>query len=98
MLWLPTLRALVLKLALPSVSDKISIGVGPSSKTTVPVGVSELTPSGVTVAVKVTSSPNTDGFGEDFTATTDAPPGATFATNAFVPPATLPKGDVGCAA
>ena len=82
MLWLPVLRLLVLKLALPFVKDKTSKDVCPSSKLTVPVGVFELTTAGVTVAVKVTCSPNTEGLGNDFTAATDSAPAAIFTTYA----------------
>ena len=70
MVWLATVRLEVVKLALvvPPLVLKVPwpMLVPPSEKVTVPVGVPG--PVTVTVAVKVTFWPHTDGFTEDATA------------------------------
>jgi hypothetical protein len=63
----PTVNADVLKVAEPELKVPVPKVVVPSLKVTVPVGV--LLPDvGVTVAVKVTLWPKTEGFAEDTTA------------------------------
>jgi hypothetical protein len=57
---LPRLRAAVLKVAVPEVSDPVPRVVVPSLKVTVPVAE-----EGVTAAVKVTDWPSVDGFWEE---------------------------------
>ena len=70
MVWLATVRLEVLKLAVvvPPLVVKVPwpIFVPPSEKVTTPVGLPG--PVTVTVAVKVTFWPQTDGFTEDATA------------------------------
>jgi hypothetical protein len=63
MVWLPAASDDVVKLAVPPASVALPMETPPSLNVTVPVGVLELT-VGVTVAVKVTAWPNTDGFTE----------------------------------
>ena len=69
MVWLPTAKPEVLKLAaaVPPVVLSVPwpILVAPSANVTTPVGVPE--PPPVTVAVKVTDCPNTDGLTDDTT-------------------------------
>ena len=63
MLWLPTLSAVVEHVALPVTSATFTqIGVAPSLKVTVPVGVPVAGATGDTVAVKVTLLPAVDGL------------------------------------
>src|SRR5437588_790965 len=61
----PTARALVLKLAEAPDSVPVPRVPAPSLKVTVPVGVPEPGELAVTVAVKVTDWPNTEGFAEE---------------------------------
>ena len=62
MLWLPTVSELVAKVATPEpLRVPLPMVVAPSLKVTVPLGV-PLPP--VTVAVKVTDCPKTDGLAE----------------------------------
>src|SRR5712691_238329 len=61
--WEATDRALVLKVAWPLLRVPVPRMVVPSLKVTVPVGVPVV--AGVTVAVKVTDCPETDGFAEE---------------------------------
>src|SRR5205085_1573882 len=68
MLWLPTLRLEVAHVATPAASacaPQPVIELPPSLKFTVPVGVPAPGAVAVTVAVKVTLCPNTDGFTDD---------------------------------
>ena len=58
----------VAKVAVPLLSGPVPKVVAPSLKVTVPVGVPEPGADAVTVAVKVTDCPNTDGFCELMTA------------------------------
>jgi len=71
MVWLPTVRFEVLKLAVPeALSATVPRGAEPSRKVTEPVGLpTAVEPGGLTltVAVKVTSCPNSDGLAEDTT-------------------------------
>ena len=62
MLWLPTPRVEVLKAAVPPLSGAVPKVVAPSLKVTVPVGVPVPGATGLTVAVKLTDCPKTDGF------------------------------------
>src|SRR5439155_15144333 len=59
MLWVPVANDEVLNEALPPLSVPVPSVVVPSENVTVPVGVPELA---LTVAVKVTDCPKTDGF------------------------------------
>src|SRR5436190_3258483 len=71
MLWLPTVKAEVAQVADPAASAcalQPVIELAPSLKSTVPLGVPAPGAVAVTVAVKVTDWPNTDGFAEDVTA------------------------------
>ena len=68
-MWLPTLRAETPTRACPepfTVTPEARVVV-PSRKLTVPVGVPEPGDAALTVAVKVTSWPKTDGFGDVLT-------------------------------
>ena len=55
----------MLNVALPPLSVAVPRVEAPSRNVTVPVGVPEPGVPAVTVAVKVTDWPNTDGFAED---------------------------------
>src|SRR5947209_1787208 len=68
MVWLPTLSAEVLRLALPPLRVTVHRMVLPSWKVTLPVGVPEPGELAVTVAVKVTDWPNTEVAGDALTA------------------------------
>ena len=65
--WGPTLRLLVLTLAVPPESGAVRVGPPEMTKVTVPVGVPEPGGTGATVAVKVTDCPNTEGSGDEVT-------------------------------
>ncbi len=74
--WLPTVKAEVLKLAVVVLPVVLSVPwpmlVEPSENVTVPVGLATAVVPGlltVTVTVKVTVCPDTDGLTEDTTAT-----------------------------
>src|SRR5579872_5194593 len=67
MVWLPAVRAEVLKLAIPPESVPVPIGLPPSRNITVPVGVPEPGATAVTVAVRVTASPKTEGLTDEVT-------------------------------
>jgi hypothetical protein len=64
MLWLPTAKEDVPKIAIPELSVAVPSWVAPSLKITTPVGISEEGPAGITGAVKLTCWPNTEGFAE----------------------------------
>ena len=64
MLWLPTAREGVLRIAVPELSVAVPSIVAPSLNVTVPVGTREEEPAALTVAVKLTCWPNTEGFAE----------------------------------
>ena len=63
-----TLREDVVKVAWPELSVFVATGVPPSLKTTVPVGVPVPGAVAVTVAVKVTDWPKTEGLADEVTA------------------------------
>ena len=64
MVWLPPGRVLVLKVAIPlPLRVPVPIVLPPARKSTVPVGVPGT--GLVTVAVKVTACPNTEGLAEE---------------------------------
>ena len=62
-----TLRALVLKVAWPALSVPVPKVAAPSLKVTVPVGVPLPGAEALTVAVKVTDWPETEGLAEEAT-------------------------------
>ena len=64
MVWLPLLRVLVWKVAMPLTSVPVPSTVDPCLNVTVPVAA-----EGEIVAVKVTDEPNVDGFAEEASAT-----------------------------
>src|ERR1039458_9841995 len=74
MVWLPTLRAVVVNVATPPLNVPLPIGVPPSRKVTDPVGpvigTVGAAPGGTTatVAVKVTDWPRLEGFSDEVTA------------------------------
>src|ERR1035441_9938347 len=74
MVWLPTLRAVVVNVATPPLNVPLPIGVPPSRKVTDPVGPVDgevgFDPgaTAATVAVKVTDWQVTEGFTDDVTA------------------------------
>ena len=68
MVWLPTLRVEMLKVATPPLSVPVPIVVAPSRKFTVPVGVPVPGATGATVAVNVTDWLKTEGFVDEVTA------------------------------
>jgi hypothetical protein len=68
MVWLPTLKDEVLKVALPLLRGAVPRTVDPSSKVTVPVGVPGADEVFVTVALKVTAWPKTEEAGAADTA------------------------------
>jgi hypothetical protein len=72
----PTASVDVVNVALPPLSVPVPSTLVPSLKVTIPVGVPEV--AGLTVAVKVTAWPNTDGFAEE---TTDVEVAALFTVN-----------------
>jgi hypothetical protein len=61
--WAPTARAAVLIDALPALTGELPSEVAPSKNSTEPVA-----PVGVTVAVRATPWPATDGLGDEVTA------------------------------
>ncbi len=64
----PTVSVLVVNIAWPELfSVPLPRVVGPSSKVTVPLGVTPMEPFAVTVAVKVTDCPDTEGLAEELT-------------------------------
>jgi hypothetical protein len=65
MLWLPTTSAALLSVPMPLLRDALPNTIPPSLNVTVPVGTLGLDAVGVTVAVKLTCCPNTDGFMEE---------------------------------
>jgi hypothetical protein len=65
MLWLPVLRVLMLKVAVPFVRVAVPSGVVPSLKLTVPVGVLAFARAEVTVTVKVICWPKAEGVRDD---------------------------------
>src|SRR5712691_10846520 len=68
MLWLPTLSVAVFRAAVPPLSvTALPRLLAPSLNWTVPVGVPAPGETALTVAVKVTLSPDTDGFSDDVT-------------------------------
>lgn len=73
MVWLPTLRLEVVKVATPPPSGAVPIGLPPSTKVTVPVGVPGAGGTADTVAVKVTAGVTKDGFADDVTVVTVLP-------------------------
>ena len=63
-----TVSVLVVNIAWPELSRvPVPRVLGPSSKVTVPLGVTPTGPFAVTVAVKVTGCPNTEGLAEELT-------------------------------
>src|SRR5262249_61580713 len=62
--WLATARAAVLKVAVPLASVAVPKVVVPSRKVAVPVGVPAPGVAALTVAVRGTDWPNTDGFSD----------------------------------
>src|SRR5712692_1068280 len=68
MLWAPTASEAVVKVAEPPASVPVPMLTPKSLKVTVPLGVPAPGATAVTVAVKVTDWPNTDGFTDDATA------------------------------
>src|SRR5712691_11100062 len=65
--WLPTDREEVAKVAAPPLSVPVPRVVKPSLKVTVPLGVPAPGATGLTVAVKITDWPNTEGLAEEVT-------------------------------
>ena len=65
--WLPTESVEVEKVATPPLSGPLPIVVTPSLNRTMPVGVPAPGADAVTVAVKVTNWPNTEGFTDEVT-------------------------------
>jgi hypothetical protein len=65
--WLPTASVEVVKVALPPANVRLAIVTPPSRKVTVPVAVPAPGATALTVAVNVTSWPNTVGFTEEVT-------------------------------
>lgn len=61
---MPTPSAEVDREAAPPDNDTVLSGVAPSKKVTLPVGVPAVA---LTLALKVTDCPNTDGFSVEFT-------------------------------
>ena|SRR6516165_5949559 len=62
--WLPNARVLEARVALPLLSVPVPSVVAPSLKVTVPVGVP---PLDMTLAVKVTDTPNVEGSSDEAT-------------------------------
>jgi hypothetical protein len=65
--WLPTASAEVVNVACPPLSVPVPIGLPPSKKVIVPVGVPVPGATGETVAVKATDWPKTEGFTDEVT-------------------------------
>src|SRR5439155_21134157 len=65
--WVPTLSAEVLSVAVPELSATGACGVPSMVKVTVPLGVPEPGETALTVAVNVTVWPETDGLAEETT-------------------------------
>ena len=69
MVWLPAASDEVVKVAVPLLFNvAVPSWAAPSENVTVPVGVPVPGGTGLTVAVKVTDCPTTDGFADDDTA------------------------------
>jgi hypothetical protein len=66
----PRLRAFVATVALPPIRGALSVEPQPKMKVTAPVGVPAPGATGLTVAVRVTSSPTVEGSGEEVTVVT----------------------------
>jgi hypothetical protein len=64
---LPTASEEVANVALPELKAAVARVEAPSRKVTVPVGVPAPGATALTVAVKVTDWPNTDGFTDEVT-------------------------------
>src|SRR3954454_4194826 len=84
----PTARLPVVNVATPAANAPVPSVVPPSTKSTTPLGVPALD---VTVAVKVTTSPKTDGLCEDASAVVVLAWPTTCATVFDVLPETLPS-------
>ena len=85
--WVFTANVLVLKVAVRPVSAAVPMDVPPSKNSTEPVGVPAPGASTATVAVNVTSCPNTDGVGvPDTVVVVDA-----FSTTCVVDPVLVAK-------
>ena len=63
----PTARLLMAKVAWPELKLRLPKVVAPSLKLTAPVGVPAPGETALTVTVKVTDCPKTDGFAEELT-------------------------------
>src|SRR5258707_3541594 len=63
--WEPTASEDVVKVAWPDASVPVPMPVAPSENVTVPVGVGARSHAALTVAVKVTDCPNTEGFADE---------------------------------
>ena len=64
---MPTASEEVANVALPELKAAVARVAAPSRKVTVPVGVPAPGETALTVAVKVTAWPNTDGFTDEVT-------------------------------
>ena len=64
---MPTAKADVVNVASPPLSVPVPMGLPPSRKVTVPVGVPVPGGTGETVAVKVTDWPKIEGFCDEIT-------------------------------
>ena len=85
--WLPGARVKVLKIALADVRAIVPKVIEPSLIVTFPDGVNEEEELGLTVTVKLTCCPNTDGLTEATRAVTvGAAEGPSFTMNASLPP------------
>src|SRR5579872_1342995 len=67
MVWLPTAKAEVVKVAMPPIMVPLPTGLPPSRNVTVPVGVPAPGATGDTVAVKVVDWPNAEGLVDEAT-------------------------------
>jgi hypothetical protein len=65
MVWFTELRVDVVNVAWPELRVLVATGMPPSLKMTVPVGVPVLGDVAVTVAVKVTDWPKTEGLADE---------------------------------
>ena len=68
MLWLPTLKAELVKVAMPPKRMPVPTGLPPSRKVTAPVGVPLPGALAETVAVRVTDCPKTDVLADETSA------------------------------
>ena len=66
--WVATLKAEVTNVAVPELSVPVPSEVVPSKNSTLPVGVPAPEPVTLTVAVKVTDWPQTEGLTDEVTA------------------------------